>query len=46
MYRVLRPIYTPYYEFFTVSWICIGTSKSIEEAKRTYGGAPVLEAIR
>ena len=46
MYRVLRPIYTPYYEAFTVSWICIGTAKSMEEAKRIYGGSPVLEAIR
>ena len=45
MFRVLRPIYTPYFEAFTVSWICIGTAKSMEEAKRQFGGYPVLERI-
>lgn len=46
MYRVLTPVYTPYFDGFSVSWICIGTAKSMEEAKRAFGGFPVLEVIR
>lgn len=45
-YRVLRPVYTPYYEAFTVSWREIGFADSMAEAKRIFGGSPVLELIR
>lgn len=46
MFRVLRPVYMPYFEAFTVSWICMGTARDMAEAKQRFGGYPVLEAVK
>lgn len=46
MFRVLKPVYTPYFEAFTVSWICMGLAKDMADAKRQFGGYPVLEVVR
>lgn len=50
MYRVLRPIYIRTGEiredgkpYFRVEWEEIGQSTSMEEAKRRFGGYPVLQ---
>lgn len=47
MYRALKPIYAPLFgEWFRVEWQTLGIVDSMEEAKRKFGGSPVLEAIR
>lgn len=47
MYRALKPIYTPLFgEWFRVEWVSLGLAKDMAEAKKLYGGIPVLEAIR
>lgn len=46
MYRALKPIYTPWGDVFTVTWRELGTVESMEEAKRIYGGSPVLEWVK
>ena len=46
MFRVLKPIYTPRGDWFTVSWICMGTAKDYSDAKSLYGGYPVLERVK
>lgn len=56
MFRVLRPYFERTDETFVVEgktvhywrlakWIEIGRAKDIQDAKRRYGGSPVLEAI-
>lgn len=49
-YAVLTPTYTKTGErtadnrpYWAVEWDAIGFVDSVEEAKRTYGGAPVLQ---
>lgn len=47
MYRALKPIYTPLFgEWFSVRWDVLGLAKDMAEAKRLYGGSPVLEEVR
>lgn len=46
MFYVLKPIYTKVGEFFRVDWETIGTAVDMEDAKRRYGGHPVLEAVQ
>lgn len=46
LFRVLKPVYTPYFDTYTVSWICMGLAKDMEAAKKLYGGAPVLERVK
>lgn len=31
-------------QYFSIQWMVIGQAKDMEEAKRFYGGAPVLES--
>ena len=46
MFKVLKPIYTPWGDSYFVKWEVIGQATSMEDAKKRFGGAPVLEAIR
>lgn len=46
MYRALKPIYTPWGDVFTVTWAFLGIVESMADAKRQFGGAPVLEAVK
>lgn len=53
MYRVLKPVYTKTGEvtystegpmrWHTVEWQDIGRAEDLDDAKRKYGGYPVLE---
>lgn len=50
MYRVLRPVFHRTGEiredgkpFFRVEWVEIGRANSMAEAKKKFGGHPVLE---
>ncbi len=55
MYRVLEPVYTKTGEvtmtkdgplrWHTVQWRDIGAAENLEDAKRKYGGYPVLEPM-
>ncbi len=52
MFFVLREVYTKAREktpqgqdVYELSWKCIGDAFSMEDAKRKYGGHPVLEAV-
>jgi len=44
LYRVLQLVYNPRTE--TISWICMGLVKDMAEAKKLYGGYPVLERAK
>lgn len=46
MYEALKPIYTPIGDWFAVRWQVLGLVKDIADAKRQFGGSPVLEAVR
>lgn len=46
MYRALKPIYTPWGDVFTVTWRELGIVDSMEEAKKRFGGSPVLEVVK
>jgi hypothetical protein len=43
MFRVLHLIYHPRTE--TVSWLELGIARDMADAKRQFGGYPVLERI-
>lgn len=45
MFRALKPIYTPWGDVFTVTWSVLGLAADMAEAKKLYGGSPVLEKI-
>lgn len=45
MFNVLRPIYTPYMDFFSVRWQVIGQARDMDEAKAQFDGYPVLERV-
>jgi len=45
-FNVLKPTYIPIGDWFAVRWQILGQASSMEEAKRLYGGAPVLEEVR
>jgi hypothetical protein len=45
-FNVLKPIYIPIGDWVAVRWQILGQASSMEEAKRKFGGSPVLEAIR
>lgn len=44
MHRVLIPKRNNDGDF--MCWICIGLAKDMADAKRQFGGYPVLEAVR
>jgi len=44
MFRVLIPKRNNDGDF--MCWICMGLVKDMAEAKRIYGGAPILEAVK
>lgn len=46
MFNVLKPIYAPMGEWFYVRWEVIGQATSMEDARKKFGGRPVLEAIK
>lgn len=48
MFMALRPFYNrrPSGDDYYVTWIPLGLVKDMEEAKRTYGGSPVLEWVK
>ena len=46
MFNVLKPIYIPIGDWVAVRWQILGQASSMEEAKRTYGGSPVLEWVK
>jgi hypothetical protein len=46
MYRALKPIYTPWGDVFIVTWAVLGIVDSLDDAKRRFGGSPVLEAVK
>ena len=46
MYRALKPIYTPWGDHFFVTWSMLGIVDSLEEAKKRFGGSPVLEKVK
>jgi len=45
-FNVLKPIYIPIGDWVAVRWQILGRASSMEEAKRTYGGYPVLERVK
>jgi hypothetical protein len=45
-FNVLKPIYIPIGDWVAVRWQILGQASTMEEAKRKFGGSPVLEAIR
>jgi hypothetical protein len=45
-YAVLTPIYDRFGDGYRVSWHQIGLASSMEDAKRKFGGHPVLEMAR
>jgi len=45
-FNVLKPTYIHIGDWFAVRWQILGQASSMEEAKRLYGGAPVLEEVR
>jgi len=46
MYRALKPIYVPIGDFFVVRWDILGLAADMAEAKKLYGGSPVLEWVK
>jgi hypothetical protein len=46
MFNVLKPTYIPIADWFAVRWVTLGQASSMEDAKRLYGGAPILEAVK
>jgi hypothetical protein len=46
MYRALKPIYVPIGDWFAVKWQVIGLAADMAEAKKLYGGSPVLEEVK
>jgi hypothetical protein len=46
MFNVLKPAYTPYADWYAVRWVVIGQASSMEDAKRRFGGYPVLESVK
>jgi len=46
MFNALKPIYHPQGENFRVTWEVLGIAFSMADAKKRYGGYPVLELIR
>lgn len=45
MYRALIPRYEKQGEWFRVTWIVLGMADDMADARRKYGGRPVLEAF-
>lgn len=45
-FNVLRPTYLQNGLFYIVKWEQIGEATSMEDAKRKFGGCPVLEVKR
>ncbi|MBT2300391.1 hypothetical protein J7E70_07925 [Variovorax paradoxus] len=46
MFNVLKPTYIAIGDWFAVRWEIIGQASSMEEARRIYGGRPILEAVK
>jgi hypothetical protein len=45
-YRALKPIFAKSGDFYKVaSWTILGTCTSMQDAKRKFGGYPILEKI-
>lgn len=45
-YLVLTPMYIPDRDAWRVEWKIIGDAQDMEDAKRKFGGRPVLELRR
>ena len=45
-FNVLKPIYTQTGDWHTVRWLVLGQATSMEDAKKHFGGFPVLEALK
>jgi len=45
-FNVLKATYIPIGDWFAVRWQILGQASSMEEAKRLFGGAPVLEEVK
>jgi hypothetical protein len=51
-YRVIRPVFESagttregYQTFRVAEWVHVGYARDMEDAKRQFGGAPVLERL-
>ena len=46
MFNVLKPNYVAIGDWYVVKWIVLGVVADMAEAKKLYGGSPVLEEVK